>query len=267
MIKIFDKLVFGQNEDKLKKLTIKEVIYDFENKKNKNLFFLIEKRFEWMKRFINENEKGLEVGAGAGFSKVILNSYKIDTCDYSTDDHLDFKDVDAMNTKFEKNSYDYVIASNMMHHVSYPVKFINEMNRILKKNGKLIIFEPNLSIIYQLITLITKHEGFDFNYNIWESTQPMNKPDDLWDSNQAAAHLLFDNKERFSKNTNNIFEIIHDEYSEFLIFINSGGIYSKSKYIPLNYLFLRFFWLLDKILTKVFPNIFALGRQIVLKKN
>ena len=102
MIKIFDKLVFGQNEDKLKKLTIKEVIYDFENKKNKNLFFLIEKRFEWMKRFINENEKGLEVGAGAGFSKVILNSYKIDTCDYSTDDHLDFKDVDAMNTKFEK---------------------------------------------------------------------------------------------------------------------------------------------------------------------
>ena len=43
-----------------------------------------------------------------------------------------FKNIDAQNTKFENESFDYVIASNMIHH-AYPIKFFREMNRILKK--------------------------------------------------------------------------------------------------------------------------------------
>ena len=46
---------------------IEKAIYEFKQDKNKNLNFLLTKRFNWMKKFISENDKGLEVGAGAGF--------------------------------------------------------------------------------------------------------------------------------------------------------------------------------------------------------
>ena len=38
-----------------------------------------------------------------------------------------------INTKFDDESFDYVIASNMIHHIPYPVKFFKEM---------LLFFDP-----------------------------------------------------------------------------------------------------------------------------
>ena len=34
--------------------------------------------------------------------------------------------------------------------------------------GKLIIFEAYCSVIFQLATLIMKHEGFDFTLDVWD---------------------------------------------------------------------------------------------------
>ncbi|MDC0426974.1 hypothetical protein OAM08_03190, partial [Pelagibacteraceae bacterium] len=34
--------------------------------------------------------------------------------------------------------------------------------RILKKNGKLIIFESYCSVVFQIATILMKHEGYDF---------------------------------------------------------------------------------------------------------
>ena len=50
-----------------------------------------------------------------------------------------------------------------------------EMYRILKPGGKLIIFEPHVSLIYQLVTFFTKHEGFDFTVDIWNKISQSNK--------------------------------------------------------------------------------------------
>ena len=59
-------------------------------------------------------------------------------------------------TGFKNESFDYVIASNMIHHIPYPMKFFREMNRILKKGGKLYNFDisllhniPNCNINYE----------------------------------------------------------------------------------------------------------------------
>ena len=133
MIKIFKKLIFKTELTKLQKHSISNVISDFELGKNKNLVFLAQKRFEWMQEFIKSDDIGLEVGAGAAFSKKILNSKFIHTSDFSNDVHLDFKNVDAEKTKFKNSSYDFVIAANMIHHVPHPVLFLEETHRILKK--------------------------------------------------------------------------------------------------------------------------------------
>ena len=52
--------------------------------------------------------------------------------------------------------------------------------------------------------------------------------------------MIFEDKESFYKNING-FKIIHHKYSEFLCFINSGGVISKTFYVPLNKFFLKTF--------------------------
>ena len=56
----------------------------------------------------------------------------------------------------------------MLHHVPYPIKFLKEMFRILKPGGKLIIQEAHCSVMFQLVTMIMRHEGFDFTKNVWD---------------------------------------------------------------------------------------------------
>ena len=61
-------------------------------------------------------------------------------------------------------------------------------------------------------------------------------------------------------------KFLKNELSEFFIFINSGGVNSDIFKIPLNNFFLNIFNLIDYILIKFLPGIFALNRSIVLKK-
>lgn len=265
-IKISKKLHYSIKEDKMQH--IKDVTAALDDlKKNKNLNFLIKNRFEWMNNYIEINTQGIEVGAAAGFSKNFTKNKSLLITDFCNDDHLDIKNLDAQNTNLEHESFEYVIASNMLHHIPYPLKFFNEMYRILKKNGKLIIFEPNCSLLFQIITLITKHEGYDFTVDPWSIEKPIIKEKHLWAGNMAASNLIFDDKTLFKKKIGNKFTLIHHKYDECLIFINSGGVYSKTIYIPLNNFFLKFLKQIDNILCFTMPSIFALGRQVVLQKN
>ena len=69
MIKITKKIKFSKNQNRMKKVgEVEEAINYFDSKENKNLYFLIKNRYEWMNKFIGENDKGIEVGAGAGLS-------------------------------------------------------------------------------------------------------------------------------------------------------------------------------------------------------
>ena len=111
-----------------------------------------------------------------------------------------------------------------------------------------------------------RHEGFDFTKNVWDEKLPMTNENDLWAGNIALSSLIFDDKKNFEKKFRNKFKIVHNKYFEFLIFLNSGGVSSKTFYLPLNYFFLKILNLIDKFLIKIFPDIFAMGRQIVLKK-
>ena len=154
----------------------------------------------------------------------------------------------------------------MIHHIPYPIKFFREMNRILKKNGKLIIFEPYCSVLLQLATTIMKHEGFDFTVNVWDEKNPKSDEEDLWAGNIAVSNLIFDDKKNFNKHLGNLFKIKHEKLVEFLIFFNSGGVTSKTFFLPMNNFFLKLLNIVDKILIRLFPNIFASGRQIVLEK-
>ena len=94
----------------------------------------------------------------------------------------------------------------------------------------------------------------------------MSKEDDVWSGNIAVSYLIFDDIKKFDQKFGGKFEIIHQKFFECLIFLNSGGVTSKTFYLPMNYFFLNILNVIDNIITKFFPNFFAMGRQIVLKK-
>tara|TARA_E500000178_G_scaffold347258_2_gene400240 strand:+ start:1744 stop:2550 length:807 start_codon:yes stop_codon:yes gene_type:complete len=267
MIKITQKALFDSESNRMKKIgDVENAIKEFKLNKNKNLNFLLKNRFSWMKEFINEKNVGLEVGAGGGFSKQYIKNKNFKISDLAMYQHLDFKNVDAQKTDFKSNNYDFIIAVNMIHHVPYPIKFLKEMHRILKRGGKLIIQEAYCSVIFQLITIIMKHEGFDFTKNVWDENQPMSDEDDRWSGNIAIPHLIFDDIDKFDEKFGEKFKIDHEKFYECFVFLNSGGVTSKTFYIPLNLFFLKILNSFDNLLVKLFPNIFAMGRQIVLRK-
>ena len=268
MIKIFRKIQFSHNENRMKSIADTKIARElYYSSKSKNVKFLLNERFSWMNDFIQDEDTGIEVGSGAGFSKDFIKNKNFKLTDIGEDDHLDFKNIDAQSTGFKSESFDYVIASNMIHHIPFPIKFFKEMNRIIKKGGKLIIFESYCSLVFQLATIIMKHEGFDFTLDVWDEKNPKSDEKNAWHGNIAVPHLIFDDKTKFEKNLGKYFKIEYEKLTECFIFLNSGGVTSKTKCIPLNNFFLNLLNKIDRILVKLFPKIFCMGRRIVLKKS
>ena len=92
MLKIKKVAIFDESSNRMKIIAdVETAIKEFKSKKNKNLDFLLNNRFSWMKNFINPEDKGLEVGSGAGFSKIILKIKIFVISDLAMHDHLRFK--------------------------------------------------------------------------------------------------------------------------------------------------------------------------------
>ncbi len=111
-----------------------------------------------------------------------------------------------------------------------------------------------------------RHEGYDFTKDVWSESTPVTDQNDLWAGNIAVPHLLFDDKNIFKENLGSYFSIEKENFSECFVFLNSGGVCSKTLYIPMNNFFLTLLSKIDYILVKLFPKIFAMGRQLVLRK-
>ena len=71
---IFAKEFFSK---KIKRCSISDSRKKFKNNKNKNVRFLLEKRFLWMKKFIKNKKHIIELGSGNGVSKEILKNRRI----------------------------------------------------------------------------------------------------------------------------------------------------------------------------------------------
>lgn len=239
---------------------------NFLNNPGNNQRFLLENRYNWMNEYINKNAEGMEVGCGTGISKWYIKSKSFLITDYTNHPWLDVKNVDALHTPFDNESFDFIIASNMVHHVPYPLIFFEEMSRILKKGGVIIIQEINTSFFCRLMLRIMRHEGYSFDVNVFDKKMICTNPKDLWSANCAIPSLLFDNRKAFQEAVPNL-RIIKDTYSEFFVLLNSGGVIAKTFYIPLPLLLLKVLKRIDGILVQYAPDIFAFQRQIVLKKS
>lgn len=228
-------------------------------KKNKNLDYLLKKRFNWMKKYISKKRTVIELGSGNGFIKKYLGK-KIITSDLKTHQNIDYK-FDMNNLKLPKKlkkKVNVFILNHSLHHCKDPLKLIRIMKDNLKKNGFILINEPEISFVFKFFLKIFNHERWDLDVS--KSNQK-----NFWLQNNATGRILF--KKNFeNKFVKQNFYVVKNQLNEFLIFLNSGGNSVNSPHIKLSETNLNLLNKLDDFLIKVSPEIFALNRRIVLKK-
>ena len=235
----------------------------FIEKRFRNLDFLLRFRYEWMNKYLVSNSVIIELGAGAGFSPIYLTQKPIIT-DAANNPWVE-KYVDATNMDIEGNSVDVIIASHNIHHFYSPYKFFKECERVLKDDGLLLIQEINTSLIMRVLLRLMRHEGWSYDVDVFDENEVVNNKSDLWSANCAVPELLFNNTSRF-ESTFSSMKIELNEPCECIIFPASGGVISKTRVPELPAFVLNAILVFDRVLVKISPSLFALGRRVVIRK-
>jgi SAM-dependent methyltransferase len=238
---------------------------NYAQRKSVNLRWLLRSRFEWMNQYITPDALGVDIGCGPGFSREFIRCRKLLLTDIESYNHLDIGGVDALRLPFACESVDFIIGSNVVHHLPYPGRFLNEARRVLRSGGFLLMHEVQASLLFCGVLRAMRHEGYSFDVNVFDESCICADPNDPWAGNNAIPRLLFDNHDAFLKAQPG-WRILRDDPCECLLFLNSGGVTAKTAYIPLPPILLKAVERLDTILAKVAPNILAVGRSIALQK-
>jgi SAM-dependent methyltransferase len=236
----------------------------FIHRSNRNLLSLLGDRYSWIKTFITTSERGLEFGAGIGASKFFLRDYNLIVTDVISNDWLDLSEVDALNSGFESNSFDYIIINQVLHHLSSPYKFFQEAFRILRPGGRLLVLDPYTSLLMRTVLRIMRHEGFNELVNLKNVNTEFCDAKDPWSANCSTAKLIFDNDER--EIYTNGFRLIQKVTCECLTFLNSGGVVAKTFYIPLSNLLLTLLNKVDRQIVRLAPNLLGTQIRVALEK-
>lgn len=107
-----------------------------------------------VKNMLKENDKVLDVGCGLGFTGEYLSRKGFSVTGVELDPGLvkrvkkyasyDLDNQNAAELPYENASFDSAILMYVLHHIptEHHKKVLSEISRILKKNGKLIMLEP-----------------------------------------------------------------------------------------------------------------------------
>lgn len=105
--------------------------------------------YEFFKNFDYKNQKVLDLGAGRGHFRELFRD-----SDYTSVDFYPYENIDIVADlteplPFETESWDYIILSNVLEHISKPRELLKECHRILKKDGTLLITVPFFIKLHQ----------------------------------------------------------------------------------------------------------------------
>jgi len=221
--------------------------------------FLKKLYLEWYGKFKTESDtlpagKVVEIGSGGGFLKEMLPEIiTSDVLPLSTNDMC----FSALKMPFEDTSLSGLFMVDTFHHLPDAHLFLSEANRVLQKNGKLIMIEPANSFWGRFIYKNFHHEPFNPGGS-WQI--PVSGP--MTGANGAAPWIVFvRDSELFKADFPNL-QIEHIKYHTPLRYLLSGGVSFKQLVPDFSFPFFRF---LDRMLVS-FSKQFSMFMTITVKK-
>ena len=123
-------------------------------------YYFAKMKVEYLKPFEkNETFSVLDVGCGDGATELFMNElfprWKVNAIDVSVQSieeakkknlpNVVFNSYDGLKIPFENDSFDMVFIAGVLHHVEkkFHQMIIDEIKRVLKKNGRVYLFEHN----------------------------------------------------------------------------------------------------------------------------
>ena len=145
------KKISNKNNKTYIKKKLTQLIYE-------NYYKIIKKNI-----YNKKNFPIFEFGSGGGnIKKVIPNCI--------TTENFKAKNIDRVENIYKinckNNSISNIILIDVFHHLEFPSLALKEINRVLIKNGRLIMIEPAMGLIPRIIYKIFHYEPNGFNINI-----------------------------------------------------------------------------------------------------
>lgn len=200
----------------------------------------------------------LEVGSGMGNIKKLIPDCI--TSDLFPNPWLD-RVESIYELSFSNNSVSNLILFDVWHHLEKPANALEEARRVLVPGGKLIIMEPAMSLLGQIVYGKCHHEPLGFDIPLSPQLADMSQPDvNRYFAAQSSAHRVFINREvpelLGGWNIESINQITSFAYW------GTGGFSGPQLYPDSFYSLVRG---IDKILGYI-PSLFAARLLIILKK-
>lgn len=199
----------------------------------------------------------VELGSGIGAIKSVIPDCL--TTDLFPNTRID-RIESVYKLSFENKSISNLILFDVFHHIEFLGEAFEEMYRVLNKKGKIILFEPSLSVLGLLIFGLFHHEPLGLLEKIkWDNNA--DSPISNYYAAQGNAFRLFVKKSHSSLYKDK-WRIIKIERKAAISYVLSGGYKGKQLY-PENW-----YWIMKKIdkLFDFFPAFFSTRLLIILEK-
>ncbi len=185
--------------------------------KNKFLRNVYHSWYKKITRYLNEDGISIELSGGNGNFKRYNNRCIASDIRYSK--YVDFI-ANAIKIPLLDKSVDNIVVVDGLHHYNDIWKFFKEVSRVLKKNGRLILIDPYLSVLSNIIRKKFHHE--DVDWNSYSTTEKAS------DANLAIPTKLFFKDRSLFKSKNPELKVLHINAFEILGYPLSGGFNRKN---------------------------------------
>ena len=216
--------------------------------------------YQLIASYLQNSSKGLivELGSGIGAIKHIIP--RCICTEMFDSEHID-KIENTYNLSFKDEEISNLIMFDVFHHIRYPGVALKECNRVLCKNGRLIIFEPYLSVLGWLVYGVFHDEPIAYNKTVeWDMPDGFIADADNYYAGQGNAMRVFGTND-YTHQLKQWNVVVYKRLAA-ISYVTSGG-FTKPQLYPT-----KLFSFMKKVdrFCSLFPRFFATRLLVVLEK-